>query len=176
MINKGERTELRSIVRQQFKVLRSEVIQRQAEMVAALEDEVTAKYADADKTWEDMQFEVNEAVLACNRAINDALYKHDYQARQGSEHMWIQTPRMDKPQRDRQRLQQRAHARVAEQVTAALLRLDREEADLLRTLAIGALESAEAHAFLGAIPSVGELVPVSRLAEIAGPDAEDPDD
>lgn len=49
---------------------------------------------------------------------------------------------------------------------AALLRLSRQEADLLSELAIGVLESAEARAFLGAIPTVGELVPAARLAQL----------
>lgn len=172
-INKGERTELRSIVRQQFKVLRAEVVQRQAEMIVGLEDEITSQFAGMDKQWDDMQFEVDQAVLACNRAINDALYRHEFQTKTGSEHVWIPSPRMDKPQRDRLNLRRLAHARVEEQVKAALLRLDREEADLLRTLAIGALESEEAHKFLGSIPTVGELVPASRLVELTGGSAPD---
>lgn len=165
-INKGERTELRSIVRQQFKVLRAEVEQRKMEMLAGLEDEIAAKYATEDERWSAMRFEVNEAVLACNRAINDALYRHEWETRSGSEQVWVHAPRMEQPQTDRQNLRRRAQARVEEQVRAALLRLEREEADLLRTLAIGAIESAEAKAFLGAIPTVGELVPAARLAEL----------
>lgn len=37
---------------------------------------------------------------------------------------------------------------------------------MLRTLAVGAIESEEARAFLAAIPSVSELVPAARLAEL----------
>lgn len=43
----------------------------------------------------------------------------------------------------------------------------RQEADLLRSLAVDALESDEARSFLGRIPTVGELVPSVRLAELA---------
>jgi len=51
-------------------------------------------------------------------------------------------------------------------VRTAVLRLDRTEADLLRELSLDALESDEAKAFLSSIPSVSELVPGVRLAEI----------
>jgi hypothetical protein len=57
-------------------------------------------------------------------------------------------------------------AAIEAQIEGALMRLDREEADLLRTLAIGAIESEEARNFLSAIPTVAELVPASRLAEL----------
>jgi hypothetical protein len=44
--------------------------------------------------------------------------------------------------------------------------VERQEADLLRTLAVEALESEEARAFLKMIPSVAELVPSTRLNEL----------
>ncbi len=121
-ITKGERTELRSVVKQQFKVLRAEVIQRQAELLTGVEDEIGEKYSEDDKVWADVQHRIQEAVLTANREVNNALY--------------------------------------------VLLQLDRQEADLLRSLSVGALESEEAHRFLAAIPTVSELVPAARLAEL----------
>lgn len=166
-ITKGERTELRSIVRQQFKVLRAEVGQRRAEMHAEMEEEVVHRFREDDATWEACQFDIQQAVLACNRAVNDALYKHGYAAREGSERMWVEAPAMRKPDQAEQRhVRMAAAAKVEERVKGALLSLDRQEADLLRTLAVGAIESDEARSFLEAIPSVGELVPAARLAEL----------
>ena len=63
-------------------------------------------------------------------------------------------------------LRRLANTRITAQVKGALLRLDRDEADLLRTLAVGAIESEEARIFLDRIPTVGELVSSARLAEL----------
>jgi hypothetical protein len=165
-MTKGERTELRSIVRQQFKVLRSELVQRQAEMLAQIEDEIGVHFAEEDQKWAALQHAVHEAVLACNRQINDAIYEHGYEARGSSERIWITEPRMQQPVGKRVEMHRKADARITAQVRAAQLTLDRREADLLRTLAIGALESEEAQRFVGQIPTVGELVPTTRLAEL----------
>lgn len=166
MITKGERAELRSIVRQQFKVLRSEVLQRQAEMHADVETQIGERYAGADNVWNDVMHEVGEAILEANRRVNDALYNAGYQTKSGSERMFVRTPDIEKPTRDRTQLRRTADTQIQVQVKAAMLRLDRDEADLLRTLAVGAVESEEAREFLSKIPTVGELVSSARLAEL----------
>lgn len=166
MITKGERTELRSIVRQQFKVLRAEVLQREAEMLAEVENEISDKYSEQDQGWTALMHEVHEATMEANPRINDALYKAGYQVKGGSERMWVMTPTIKQPTKDRQALRYHATTRIRAQVKGALLRLDREEADLLRNLAVGASESDEARAFLSSIPSAAELVPAARLQEL----------
>ena len=104
--------------------------------------------------------------MEANRRINDALYTKGYQVKGGSERIWISAPRLEQPTKDKHQLRRVADSKIAAQVKAALLKLDRDEADMLRTLAVGAIESEEARAFLAAIPTVGELVPAARLAEI----------
>lgn len=167
-INKGERTELKSIVRSQFKVLRAELDQREIEMRAEVEDQIAAKNVAADEKWEVLQHEIHEAVLACNRAVNDAIYKHGYEAKGPTERVWISEPKMSAPNgmAHEQQVRQNAVMRIRAQVNDARLRLDRQEADLLKTLAVGALESDEAQSFLGQIPTIGQLVPSARLAEL----------
>lgn len=166
MITKAERAELRSIVRQQFKVLRAEVEQRRAEMQVEFEQQITERFASADHDWSDLMHVVQEAVLEANRKINDALYAKGYEVKGSSEQMWVSPPRLQQPSADKMQLRRVADARIHAQVKAALLKLDRDEADLLRTLAIGAIESDEAREFLAAIPTVSELVPAARLAEL----------
>lgn len=165
-INKGERAELRSIVKQQFRVLRAEVAQREAELLASVQDEITEKFSTEDKAWADVQHVIHESLMEANRRINDALYEGGFQERGSHEQMWLANPRMSQPRQVRMDLQRVASARLHAQVHAALLALDRQEADLLRTLSVGALESDEAQAFLSAIPTVSELVPAARLAEL----------
>lgn len=175
MITKAERTELRSIVRQQFKVLRAEVEQRGAELVADLHEEIGARYTEEDDAWGLAAHKAHEAVLEANRAVNDA-----YRELLGDAHverMYVGAQLPAQPVRHRTVLKQAGAKRVEAQVKAALLGLDRQEADLLRTLAVGSIESDEARKFLEAIPAVSELVPVARLAELeAALEADPPDD
>lgn len=180
MITKGERTELRSIVRQQFKVLRHEVEQRQAELLADLDEQIAARYADEDRQQQALLFRAHEICEAAGREITDLLkgsgvvHGHaDMPIRMGDTpevsierpvHVLMETVTWSKA--DRLQLRRAAVERLQANVKGALLNLERREADLLRTLAVGAIESAEARAFLEAIPTVAELVPSARLLEL----------
>lgn len=164
MITKTERAELRSLVRQQMKVLRSEVLLRAKELTADVDLQLEQRYADDDKAWADATFLAEEAVREANRRVNDAFRELTGAAH--LEYAYVDWRQPNKPNRERAMLRQTATSRIQAQVTAALVRIDRQEADLLRDLSVGALESAEAHAFLAAIPAVSELVPAARLAEL----------
>lgn len=166
MITKSERAELRSIVKQQFRVLRAEVEEREAEMSAQVDEEIAARFAADDEKWTAVQHKIQEIVLAANREVNDAIYEAGYVAREQGERQFVGCAPMRKPDQGRMELRRVAASRVKARVKSALLALDRQEADLLRTLAVDALESAEAREFLSAIPTAGELVPVARLAEL----------
>lgn len=176
MIAKTERAELRSIVRGQMKVLRSEIDQRRAELVADIDEQVAAQFADADRTWEGFMHEVHEATREADRRINDAAIAAGYQTKNGYEREYVTVARgVSKPTRSRDTMRVQAVRALDAQVAAARLRLERQEADLLKTLSVGALESDEARAFLAQIPTVGELVSAARLVELERA-AEDPDD
>lgn len=163
-MTKGERAELRSIVKEQFRVLRAEVEQRKAELVSEVDGQITEKFAEGDKAWADAAHLAHEAVMEANRKVNDA-----YRTLTGDAHverMYVGSQLPKRPAEERYRLTVSARLQIDATVRGALLRLQRQEADLLRTLAVGAIESDEARAFLDAIPSVGELVPAARLVEI----------
>jgi hypothetical protein len=169
MITQAERRELRSVVRQQFKVLRSEVEQRRAELVAEAAEQVRRRYAAADKQVDDLNWKISEIVDQANKDIRDAVKAcgdaEDSAGRWG----WsgaIQPPRVMRKGEDRFSLNTALTTGIDATAHEALLRLSRQEADLLRQLALGALESEEARAFLASIPSVSELVPASRLQEL----------
>lgn len=164
MITKGERTELRSIVRQQFKVLRAEVMQRQAELLADVDQQIAGRFSNEDQAWGVASHKVQEIVLEANRMMNDV-----YRELLGEAHVeqsYVRGILPRKPEQQRTDLRHQAASKIGADVKGAMLRLDREEADLLRTLAVGALESEEAHGFLTAIPTVASLVPVARIAEL----------
>lgn len=167
MITKGERAELRSLIRQRFKVLRAEVAARRAELAVELEERIAARFADEDKRWSDAMFLIGEAAREANRKANDILRGLDIDALDTSqEYSVISARHVMKPTAERSVLQRNGAKRIEAQVAAALLQLDGQEAQLLTRLVAGGLESEEARAFLGEIPTVSALVPADRLLEL----------
>jgi predicted nucleic acid-binding Zn ribbon protein len=162
-ITNAERTQLRSVIRQQFKVLRSEVELRRVELAADLERALTIRFTDHDKRWGDAIFLVQEAGREANRKANDIIrgLMDDWK-----EQEVIATRSINTPTQERTQLRRDGIAHIDADVRAALVTLDRQEADLLRRLAEGALESDEARAFLGTIPTVASLVPGTRMLEL----------
>lgn len=164
MITKSERAELRSLIRQRFKVLRSEVEARRAELAAELEQRIVDKFSAEDKLWADGMYLIEEAVREANRKANDVIRGLDIDALDTSrEYQIVYTKLPSKPQAERNVLRTNGARRIEAQVKSALLQLDSQEADLLTRLVATGLESDDARAFLGEIPTVSSLVPADRL-------------
>lgn len=167
-MTQAERRELRSVVRSQFKVLRGEVEQRRKELAAEAAEQVRRRYATADKTVDDLNWKIEQITDQANKDIRDAVKAIQGESDSGTWN-WsgpLHAPKVGHEREDRYALNAALGSGINAQASAALLTLERQEADLLRRLALGALESDEARTFLAAIPSVGELVPASRLQEI----------
>ena len=163
MITKGERTELRSLIRQRFRVLRAEVLVRRAELLVELETGLNDKYAGSDKAWADAAFQIGQITLEANRRANDIIRS----LQEGwMERQIVSSVTIGRPMQERHQLHREGVARIEARVNAAYLALDQQEADLLTRLVTGALESEEARAFLGEIPTVSALVPAVRLLEL----------
>jgi hypothetical protein len=164
----AERRELRSVVRSQFKVLRGEVEQRRKELAAEAAEQVRRRYADADKKVDDLNWKIEQVVDQANKDIRDAV-KAVQGDSDGGTWQWsgpLRAPKVSHEREDRYALNSALGTGINAQAAAAQLTLERQEADLLRQLAMGALGSDEARQFLARIPTVGELVPASRLQEI----------
>jgi hypothetical protein len=165
----GERRELRSVVRQQFRVLRTEVKQRELELKAEAERRLMERYRDEDKAIDDLNWRITEIAREAQRQIDDLMKEHSDAADGGK---WgrhdgrLSANGVSRKTEDRTQLHRALMAGINEQVRQASLALDRQEADLLRALSMETLESSAARAFLERIPTVGELVPSARLREI----------
>lgn len=167
VIPPSERRELRAVVRQQIKVLRTEVKQRKAELMAEAEARLLEKYRDEDREFEEIGRELGRITTEANRQLEEMLEQHKdaglvtrgYGTR-------FEAPRLFRAGNERQQLHKAMETGVDAQVQNALLALDRQEADLLRVLALESLETETAKEFLNRIPSVAELVPSKRLREI----------
>lgn len=167
-MNKGERQELRGIIRRRMKVLRADIEARRRELYLDIDNTLEGQYQDELKQWDSTQFLIQQAVDEANRKVND-LYREFYgRQRWGETHdkAVVTAARMSGPERERQVEKMAGRAKVDATVAKAFVELDRRETDLLEELATGALESAEARQFLDRIPSVSELVPASRLEQL----------
>lgn len=169
-ITPGERRELRSVVRSQMKVLRAEVEQREAELMAEAESRLTARFADQDKALADANRRIAEIAGRFNDEVQGVLAEitahvgHDE-----GQHLSVRNfgaPRVFGKTEDRTQLRRAMEAGVKARVKQARTELDRQEADLLRDLAIDGLQTSAARAFLQRIPSAAQLVPSSKLREI----------
>lgn len=166
-ITPGERRELRAVVRAQMKVLRAEVAQREAELMAEAEERLTARFAEQDRLLAAARQRIRAIAEEANRQLAETLSgmldgDEGRTLRAGT----FPTPFVTGQTEDRTQLHRAMQAGVKARVRQASTELDRQEADLLRDLAIDGLETAAAREFLGRIPTAAQLVPSSRLREI----------
>ena len=163
----GERRELRSVVRQQMKVLRAEVQQRRHELVAEAEGRLVEKYREQDRLSDELGERLARLTADSNRQLKEILGEFEavLDGRWGRT-SGFSVPWISRKNGNRDQLHKAMIAGIDAQVKQATLALDRQEADLLRDLSMEALESSAARSFLNRIPTVGELVPSKRLREI----------
>lgn len=164
-ITPGERRELRSVVKGQYKVLRAEVKRRTEEMKAEIEQDLLDRYREEDA-----------AISAAREEIAVAYREYMRTAERIARELSMAWPDVEAGfnfagsfharNKNRTQIHRAAMARIPTIVGNAALTLDRQEVGLLRELSEGALEGASAKSFLSQIPTVGELVPRARLKEL----------
>jgi hypothetical protein len=161
----GDRRELRSLVKKQFDVLRKDVKRRKDELVGEIEAELLSRYREQDEHIVQARQEIETARRtyedACKSIMSALRDMHpDLDMSVGYQGALLTSDP------NRTQLHRALVASVPQQIADASTRLDQQELTLLRELTIGALDSGAAQQFLGRIPTVGELVPKARLAEI----------
>jgi hypothetical protein len=176
-ITKGERDELRRVVRGDFKALGMEVDVRRAEMLAEIERRVAARFRAHEEALAEVDLEVMQIVNETNARIAGLLNRAAEKA-SGYDLHWVplSPPRLAWQREKRDEMRRAMIADLDARVAQARASMARQETDLLKSLSTGALESAAAHAFLTSIPKVAELVPDSRLAELEASFDDGPDD
>lgn len=174
-ISKGERDELRRIVRGDFKALTEEIDVRRAEMMAEIEKRVASRFKANEDLIATTEIEINEIIEEANGQILGKLRL----LQDRCEGYTIHTERLHKPHmyftRDKRDEMRRAMiADLDARVAQAKARMHRHEIDLLKDLSAGALESDAANSFLDRIPKVAELVSDERLRELEAQFDDDP--
>lgn len=164
-LSPGDRRELRALVKKQFTVLRNDVKRRKDELKSEIESELLRRYREQD----DRITQARKEVAAAKRVYEDSV-------RQIIDALKELDPGLDAnigyngtlfvSDSNRSQLHAALIASIPQQIADASTKLDQQELDLLRDLTIGALDTEAARNFLSRIPTVGQLVPKARLAEL----------
>lgn len=162
----GDRRELRSLVKKQFAVLRNDVKRRKDELTGEIESELLRRYREQDERIDQARKEVEVARRTYEDAIKQIM--SGLRAIDPDLELWVgQQGRLSVSDPNRSQLHRALVASIPQQIAEASTKLDQQELDLLRDLTIGALDTDAAQRFLSCIPTVGELVPKARLAELS---------
>lgn len=165
-ITPGERRELRSVVRTQYRVLREEINTRVSELQAEANGRLRQRYVEEDAAWSTLQRSIDKVIERAQKQIEGLIEKSEVKPSS----RYTPKVRLDslyKPENSaRAKLEQEFRDAISARAKTAKLQLDRQEADALRVLAADALQSEKAKSFLASIPSVTQLLPSTQLLEV----------
>lgn len=167
-ITAGERRELRSVVRSQMKALRAEVKQRELELDAEIEKRLIEKYRDDDRRASDLETKIRKLTVKCNQQLQALVDEYNESCNNGARRRYSEynTPHSWGRNEKRSELRDALQAGMKAEIRKAAVAVDRQEADLLRDLAVDGLRTESAQAFLETILSAKQLVPASKILEV----------
>ena len=172
-ISKADREELAKILTARERVAKSVVEQRAAELLADVEQQLAARYTISDEAWRDLTDAAKKVIGEADAEIarRCQVLGIPETFRPSLELSWYSRgENADKKRRAELRLV--AETRIDALAKKALVVIKTKSLDGRTLLAAGALESAEARAFLAAMPTVETLMPaidVTALGPLAIP-------
>jgi hypothetical protein len=163
MMSSKERQELTSLARLRAKVARNAVEQREKELLADVEAQLSATFEFDEEVWADITREAKEAVARADQQIAQLCRKRGVpeEFRPSLSIGWWERGENASAKR-RAELRRLAQAKIAVFVATAKAAIEAKEAEIRTELIAGGLESSEARAFLESMPTAEHLMP--RLA------------
>jgi hypothetical protein len=167
MMRKAEREELARVVRLRCKVAKTAVAQRQKELLADVERQLSTIYKFDDAVWADITRHADEAVrwadeqiarICRERGIPEEFRPGMYLSWHGRGENALNERRVE--------LRRRAQTQIAAE--AAKAAIEAREAEALTALIADGLESAEAQAFLNSLPTAEQLMPPVKVPALCG--------
>lgn len=167
-ITAGERRELRSVVRSQMKALRAEVKQRELELDADINRRLIEKFRDDEKAVIELEAKIRKLTIASNEKLAKLVEDFNDVASGGATRRAGQfsVPYLHKVSERKEHLRQALQIGMRAEISNAKVAIDRQEADLLKELALDGLKTDAAQAFLQTILSAKQLVPASKILEL----------
>ena len=166
-MTKGERVELSRLARMRARVAKADIDAIRAERLAAFESELAREFPADDPRWTAIAEEADRLVDALDAQIADICRREGIapEFRPGLSLGWYRRGQNGFAER-RTELRKAGLARLEADARRAKAAVERWEASVCSDLAARALGSAEALAFLGALPAADTLLPALRLAEL----------
>lgn len=168
-MTRAERQDVMKVVRLRARVAIKAVGQRRAELLAQLEDELSARYASNDEAWASVTNAAEEAVAKADKEIAEICKRLGVREefRPGLHLSWY--GRGENGDRERRaELRKLAERRIATAAETAKTKIEQKEAELLTNLVVGGLNSKEAKEALASLPSVEALMPQVTVLELEG--------
>jgi hypothetical protein len=166
-MTRADRTELARVVRMRSKVARNGIEARQAELLVEFETQLAADYEFDDARWAAVTAAAKRAVAEADAevaaACEELAIPSDFRPRLGLE--WYGRGKNASARR-RAELRKVALTRLDAAAKVARAAIDQSELDACTDLAAGALQSEEARAWLGRLPTVEQLMVPLHLADV----------
>lgn len=166
-MTRADRDNLAKIARARARVAKSTVAQRQAQLLADLEEQMSAVYSARDEAWAEVVAEAEAKVAEVNAHIAEQCAARNIPAEF--------TPRMlagfagrgvNGERSRRVELRKLAERQIDAAGKAAKLEIDTAEGQVQVELLTGALTTASAREFVERIPTPEALMPALRLLEL----------
>jgi hypothetical protein len=168
-MTQAERAELAKVVRLRARVAKDEVGHQEAIRLADVEAQLSARFSVSDEAWADIAAQAEAVVAAADAEIAKRCEAMGIRKefRPSSVAHWYSRGENALKQR-RAELRKAAQTKIAADGKGFKVAIDRWAADKLTQLAAGALESADAKAFLESMPSIDELMPRIMVPALGG--------
>lgn len=167
-MTKGEREELKTLAKQRARVAKAGIDQRQAEMLAEVEEQLTVIYKPTDEAWAAITAAAKEAVDRADALVADECARRgiDPDLRPSLSLSWYgRGDNADKVRRAE--LRKLAERRLAAEARAAKQRVEEATLDVLERLTTAALTTSEARDFFDRMPTLANL-PAVDVLELEG--------
>jgi hypothetical protein len=158
--SKSERDDLARVIKLRAKVAREGITQREAELLADMEDQLAAKYKFDHKLWADITAAAQEAIAEADAKSG---IHEDFRPKLSLS--WYN--RGENALADRRaELRRVAQTRIAAVGKAAKTAISAQEANLLTAVIADGLTSEQARNLLESMPTVEWLMPQMNIAEL----------
>lgn len=166
-MTKGEREELRRLVNERARLAKARIEQRQAELLADAEEQLAAQYHFDHEAWKEVTATAAKAVEHADQLIAEKCRELGIREefRPSISLSWYSRGENGNSKR-RAELRKVAQTRIAALGRRAKNDIDTAALERREALALGALESAEAQAFIASMPTVEALMPTLDIAEL----------
>jgi hypothetical protein len=173
-----DRDQLIRLLKARARQGKAEAAQREAVLLAEIEDQLAAEYSSRDELWAEAVAIAEEAAAKANAAIQAACLDLGIPARHAPVLMtgWASRSRTLADPARRGELRKLAQTKLAALTKTAKTMIDAEALEQETALIAGGLETDDARAVLAALPTVEQLMPSLSLDDIGVKHWQPPED